>query len=76
MAPGQHVDGLCDGDGKYGFSANSLPFGDILSSFDNKLLEPRPNSDVRVPIYAFAISIGEAPTLSCICKNDKYKSDQ
>ena len=32
------------------------------------LLEPSPISDVRVPIYALAISTGEAPTSSCICK--------
>lgn len=54
MEPGQHVDGLGEGAGMNGVDATSLLCSTALSSI----------SDVLLPIYAFAISIGEAPISS------------
>lgn len=64
MEPGQHVDGLDEGVGINGFEENSSPCSMALSSFDTVLLEEKSISDVLLPIYALAISIGEAPTSS------------
>lgn len=56
--------GFGEGNETSGSDANSSPSIDGLSSFDIILLEPRFNSDVRFPMYAFAISIGEGPISS------------
>ena len=67
MEPGQHADGFGEGNGTNGSDAKLSPSILGLSSFDIILLEPRFTSDVRVAMYAFAISIGEYPVSSRSC---------
>lgn len=64
MAPGQHVDGLGKGDGINGFAAETSPCSNAISSSDALFLAPRLISDALFPMYALAISTGEAPTSS------------
>ena len=59
------MDGLGEGDEIYGFAADSSPCINALSSSDVIFLEPRPISNALFPMYALAISTGEAPTSSC-----------
>ena len=58
------MDGLGEGAGINGFAADSSPCSNAISSSDVIFLEPRPISDALFPMYALAISTGEAPTSS------------
>ena len=68
MEPGQPMNGFGEDNGTNVSDAKSSLSFDGLSAFDIILLEPRFSSDVRLPMYSFAISIGESPISSGTCK--------